>query len=208
MPAGVRAMRSQMITGFSAATSIFAARRARPNRRCGGTTLASFGMCSASRSAIGFSCSSASSDEQHRRHRRRRGELVGAHRRFGEVLQRGRLIVPFDEIAHHAPPDRCAACTHSAPGRALVGFEDVADHDDRPARGRTRRCTSPWWRAAGRRCRGKSSPSACPRSWRSHAPWRPQFPRACRWMSWLRFLWTPHCRTEPRRNEPDERHFA
>ena len=27
-------------------------------------------------------------------------------------------------------------------------------------------------------------------------------------MSWLRFLWTPHCPTEPRRNEPHERHFA
>ena len=63
------------------------------------------------------------------RHRRRGRNLVGAHRRFSEVLQRGRLIVPLDEIAHDRgrvdggvhPFGVCAA---------LVGFDDVAAHGD------------------------------------------------------------------------------
>ena len=40
-------------------------------------------------------------DQQHRHHRRRHRNLVGAHRRLGEVRQRDRLIVPLDVVAHH-----------------------------------------------------------------------------------------------------------
>ena len=61
MPAWVRATRSHTITGFSAATRSLAASASAPASPCGGTTLASFGMRSVSASAIGFSCSSASS---------------------------------------------------------------------------------------------------------------------------------------------------
>ena len=38
--------------------------------------------------------------DEHRLHRRRRRDLVGAHRRLGEVLQRHRIVVPLHEIAH------------------------------------------------------------------------------------------------------------
>jgi hypothetical protein len=38
--------------------------------------------------------------DEHRLIRRRGRDLVGAHGRFGEVLQRGRAVVPFDEVAH------------------------------------------------------------------------------------------------------------
>ena len=38
--------------------------------------------------------------EKYRPHRRRRRDLVGAHRRLGEMLERSRLIVPFGEVAH------------------------------------------------------------------------------------------------------------
>ena len=62
MPAGVRDIRSQITAGFCAATSIFAASAIAPESPTGGTTFASFGMRKRSRSAIGFSCSSASSD--------------------------------------------------------------------------------------------------------------------------------------------------
>ena len=61
MPAGVRAMRSQMMTGFCASTSIFAAAAMAPASPWGGTTGASLGICRLSPSGIGFSCSSASS---------------------------------------------------------------------------------------------------------------------------------------------------
>src|SRR5262249_25758411 len=61
-PAGVRARRSQTITGFSAPASSFAASAIAPESPCGGITLASLGMRSVSASWIGFSCSSASSE--------------------------------------------------------------------------------------------------------------------------------------------------
>ena len=38
--------------------------------------------------------------EQHRTHGRGRCDLVSAHGRLGEMLERGRLVVPFDEVAH------------------------------------------------------------------------------------------------------------
>jgi hypothetical protein len=64
MPAGVRASRSQTMTGLSAATSIFANSATAPESASGGTTLASLGMRRPSGSAIGFSCSSASSESR------------------------------------------------------------------------------------------------------------------------------------------------
>ena len=36
-----------------------------------------------------------------RRHRRRHGNLVGAHRRLGEVRQRHRVVVPLGKVANH-----------------------------------------------------------------------------------------------------------
>ncbi len=40
-------------------------------------------------------------DDRHRLHRRRAGDLVAVHEGFREALQRGRLVVPLDEVAHH-----------------------------------------------------------------------------------------------------------
>ncbi len=66
--------------------------------------------------------------EENRRHRRRGRDLVGAHGRFREMLERGRLVVPFDELAHERR--RIEGRMHPfGAGRALVGFQDVADHD-------------------------------------------------------------------------------
>jgi hypothetical protein len=62
MPAGVRAIRSQTMTGFSAATSIPAAWASAAGSPVGGMTFASRGMLKLARSPIGFSCSSASSE--------------------------------------------------------------------------------------------------------------------------------------------------
>src|SRR5262249_32340251 len=100
MPAGVRAMRSQMITGFCASTSIFAAAAMalgialrRHDRRelrdmqvltVGNRILLQLGV----------------ERKEYRPHRRGRRDLVGAHRRLGEMLERSRLIVPFGEVAH------------------------------------------------------------------------------------------------------------
>ena len=153
--------------GVLASTSIFAASAMAPASPCGGTTGASLGICRLSPSGIGFSCSSASSDEKYRPHRRRRRDLVGAHRRLGEMLERSRLIVPFGEVAHERA-DVDAECTQSAPGMRLSASM-MLPPITRPAHGRTKRCRSPSSRAAGRRCRGRPSPSACLRSWRSPA---------------------------------------
>ena len=66
--------------------------------------------------------------EQHRPHRRGGGDLVGAHGRFREVLERSRLVVPFEEIAHQR--GRINRRVHPfGAGRALVGLHNVADHD-------------------------------------------------------------------------------
>ncbi len=71
--------------------------------------------------------------DEHRPHRRRRCDLVGAHHRLGEMLQRGRLIVPLDEVAH----DRAGIDRGVHPfgaGRALIGLHDIAaEHDHRHA---------------------------------------------------------------------------
>jgi hypothetical protein len=67
--------------------------------------------------------------QHHRRHRRRHRDLVGAHRRLGEMLQRGRLIVPFDEITDHGARIDRRMHPFSA-GAALVGLDDIAAHDD------------------------------------------------------------------------------
>jgi hypothetical protein len=65
--------------------------------------------------------------EQHRAHGRRGRDLVGAYRRLGEMLQRGRLVVPLDEVAHdRGGVDR--RVDPFDPGRALVRLDDVADH--------------------------------------------------------------------------------
>ena len=58
--AGVRAVRSATITGFSAATSSRAASATAPESPCGGSASVSFGMCVLSSAEIGFSCSSPS----------------------------------------------------------------------------------------------------------------------------------------------------
>ena len=128
MPAGVRARRSQTITGFSAPTSSFAASAIAPESACGGDTLVSFGM----RSVLGFVdrvlLQLRIEREQHRPHRRRHRDLVGAHRRLGEMLQRGRLVVPLGEVAH----DRADVDRRVHPlgaGQALVGVDDIAAHD-------------------------------------------------------------------------------
>ena len=39
-------------------------------------------------------------DDKHRTGRLRARERITAHRRFGEMLQRHRIVVPFDEVAH------------------------------------------------------------------------------------------------------------
>ena len=71
--------------------------------------------------------------EKDRPHRRRRRDLVGAHRRLGEMLQRGRLIVPLGEVAHERA-DVDAGMQPFRARRALVRLHDVAaDHDDRHA---------------------------------------------------------------------------
>ncbi len=71
--------------------------------------------------------------EQDRRHRRRHRDLVGAHRRLGEMLERGGLVVPLDEIAHQSGGVDGGVHPFDA-GRPLVPLDDVADHDiDRDA---------------------------------------------------------------------------
>ncbi len=39
-------------------------------------------------------------DDKHRTRRLRAAQRIAAHRRLGEVLQRHRIVVPFDEVAH------------------------------------------------------------------------------------------------------------
>ena len=56
--------------------------------------------------------------EEDRPHRRRRRDLVGAHRRLGEMLQRGRLIVPLGEFAHDARRYRRPNAPTRRPARA------------------------------------------------------------------------------------------
>src|SRR5262249_56041908 len=69
-------------------------------------------------------------ERQHDRpHGRRHGDLVGAHRRFGEVLQRGGLVVPFHEVAEDGSGIDRRVHPFGA-GCAFVGFDDVAAHDD------------------------------------------------------------------------------
>ena len=69
--------------------------------------------------------------EQHRAHRRRGRDLVGTHRRLGEMLQRGRLVVPLGEVAGDgADVDRGMHPFRARP--ALVRLHDVAaDRDHR-----------------------------------------------------------------------------
>ena len=71
--------------------------------------------------------------EKDRAHRRGRRDLVGAHRRLGEMLQRGGLIVPLGEVAHDGADIQ--ARMHPLRARhALVCLHDVAaDDDDRHA---------------------------------------------------------------------------
>ena len=165
MPAGVRAMRSTTMTGFCASTSILAAcaiaagiaLRRRHRHEFGNAQAIPHrgsGSPAARHRATGTPAPSAASSR-----------LVGAHRRLGEMLQRGRLVVPLGEVANDLP-DIDAGMDPLGAGPALVGLHDIAAHARGPARGRTRRCTSPWWRAAGRRRRGRPWPSACLRSWR------------------------------------------
>ena len=179
MPAGVRARRSQTMSGSCAVDQhLRGFRNARPNRPAAEPPGRTWGC--AALSAIGdrVLLQLGVEREEDRSHRRRGRNLVGAHRRLGEMLQRGRLVVPLGEVAHDRARCRSRNAPIPAPGAALVRLDDVAAHHDRPARGRTRRCTSPWWRAADRRRRGTPSRSACLPSWRSLAPYGPRFPRA------------------------------
>ena len=65
--------------------------------------------------------------EQHRAHRRRRRDLVGAHRRLGEMLERSGLVVPLDKVAYDC--GRVDRRMHPLdPGRPLVPLDDIADH--------------------------------------------------------------------------------
>ena len=66
-------------------------------------------------------------DDHHRSRRRRHHDLVGAHARFGEMLERGRIVVPFHVVAH----DRGGVLHGVVPfdaGPPHGGVEDIADH--------------------------------------------------------------------------------
>ena len=64
--------------------------------------------------------------EQDRTHWRREGDFVSAYRRFGEMLERGRLVIPFDEIAHdHGRVDRGMRPLELL--QALFRIDDIAD---------------------------------------------------------------------------------
>src|SRR5262249_44267106 len=129
MPAGVRASLSQRITGFSAATSILASSAIEPESACGGAPLASFGVGSGSASPVRFFLKSGATGVDTRSTRGVHPDLVGAHHRLGEMLERCRLVVPFDEIAH----DRARIDRRMHPfsaGRALIGLDDVAAEDN------------------------------------------------------------------------------
>ena len=67
-------------------------------------------------------------DDQHRPHRRRHGQLVRAHRRFGEVLQRDRCVVPLRKVAHERR-GILDAVRPLHPWPPLGGVERVADDD-------------------------------------------------------------------------------
>ena len=63
-----------------------------------------------------------------RLHRRGHGVLVGAHGRFGKVLERRRLVVPFHEFAHQRGGVlRAVDPFHARPAR--VGVDAVAAED-------------------------------------------------------------------------------
>jgi hypothetical protein len=66
--------------------------------------------------------------EHHRPHRRGGGDFVGAHRRFGEMLQRYRLVVPLGVVAHRGR-DIDRRVHPFRRGASLVGFDDGAAHD-------------------------------------------------------------------------------
>ena len=98
MPASIRAMRSQMMTGLCASTSIFRRRsdgagialRRHDRRELGDMQALTVGNRVLLQLGV--------EREKCRPHRRRRRDLVGTYR--GEMLERSRLIVPFGEVAH------------------------------------------------------------------------------------------------------------
>ncbi len=70
-------------------------------------------------------------DDDHRRHRRRHADPVCAHRRFGEVAERPRRVVPLRVVANHRRDVlRAVVPLGAATGRgiAVVAQDDVHGH--------------------------------------------------------------------------------
>ena len=121
----MRAARLATITGFSAATSIRAAWRPRSNRPPAASACASFGI----RRSAGTrpSCMCVVDHDRHRPVRRRHRDLVGPHRRLGEVGQRHRVVVPLGHVADDRA--RVLGAVHPVDlAVALGGVLRVAEH--------------------------------------------------------------------------------
>ena len=87
-------------------------------------------------------------------------DLVGAHDRLREVLQRHRRVVPLGEVANQRV-DVLRRVDGRHARRPDARRRGRCRRRRSPARGRTRRCRSPSRRAAGRPCRGTASSAAC-----------------------------------------------
>ncbi len=126
MPSGVRAARSDMISGRSAATSLCAVSATAPESPCGGAVRLSLGMrrpgC-----GVRMRLQLCSHGDEHGSHGRRHGDVVSAHGGFGEVPERIRLIVPLHEIAHHRA-DVLRAVQRLNAAAALGSIGVVAHH--------------------------------------------------------------------------------
>ena len=131
MPAGVRATRSQTISGFCALTSIFAASAMAAGSPCGGIDRREFRNLQVRAFRDWIFLQLGIERDENRPHRRRGRDLVGAGSRLGEMLQRGRLIVPLGELTNDLA-DVDAGVEPFGARSALVGLHDVtAEHQDR-----------------------------------------------------------------------------
>ena len=101
MPAGVRAARSTISTGFSAATSRRAASETEPESPCGAPARIETGYVNLALVWNRIFLQLAVHHQEYRHHRRGHRDLVGANGGLGKMWQRGGKIVPLHIVTDH-----------------------------------------------------------------------------------------------------------